>query len=148
MKLQPASRKEVLRITVGTAVCDVIMIAALFVLALFDIGTFDVLKILLSALAGSVIAVLNFAVMCLTVQSAVGMEDKKKMKAKFQLSYNARMIVQAGWTVAAFLISGLHFVAAAAPILFPKVTILYLNAKGKLIPKNEAATAAPEQTEE
>ena len=60
MKLQPASRKEVLRITAGTAVCDVIMIAALFVLALFDIGTFDLLKILLSALAGSVIAVLNF----------------------------------------------------------------------------------------
>ena len=148
MKLQPASRKEVLRITVGTAVCDVIMVAGLFVLSLFHIGTFDFLKILLSALAGSAIAVLNFMIMCLTVQSAVGMEDKKKMKAKFQLSYNARMVIQAGWTVAAYLISGLHFVAAAAPILFPKVTILYLNATGKLMPKNEAVSMAPEQTEE
>ena len=148
MKLQPASRKEVLRITVGTAVCDVILIAALFLLSQFGIGTFQLGKILLSTLIGSVIAVANFAAMCLTVQSAVGMEDQKKMKAKFQLSYNVRMIVQAGWSVAAFLIPGLHFVAAAAPILFPKVTILYLNATGKLMPREEAKPEASQQTEE
>ena len=148
MILQPASRKEVLRITAGTAVCDVILIAALFLLSQFDIGTFQLGKILLSTLIGSVIAVANFAAMCLTVQSAVGMEDQKKMKAKFQLSYNVRMIVQAGWSVAAFLIPGLHFVAAAAPILFPKVTILYLNATGKLMPREEAKPEASRQTEE
>ncbi|MBR2422722.1 MAG: ATP synthase subunit I [Oscillospiraceae bacterium] len=148
MILQPASRKEVLRITVGTAVCDVILVAALFLLSQFDIGTFQLGKILLSTLIGSVIAVANFATMCLTVQSAVGMEDQKKMKAKFQLSYNVRMIVQAGWSVAAFLIPGLHFVAAAAPILFPKVTILYLNATGKLMPREEAKPEASQQTEE
>ena len=148
MILQPASRKEVLRITVGTAVCDVILIAALFLLSQFDIGTFQLGKILLSTLIGSVIAVANFAAMCLTVQSAVGMEDQKKMKAKFQLSYNVRMIVQAGWSVAAFLIPGLHFVAAAAPILCPKVTILYLNATGKLMPREEAKPEATQQTEE
>jgi len=148
MILQPASRKEVLRITAGTAVCDVILIAALFLLSQFDIGTFQLGKILLSTFIGSVIAVANFAAMCLTVQSAVGMEDQKKMKAKFQLSYNIRMIVQAGWSVAAFLIPGLHFVAAAAPILFPKVTILYLNATGKLMPREEAKPEASQQTEE
>lgn len=148
MKLQPASRKELLRITAGTALCDVILIAALFLLSQFGIGTFQLGKILLSTLIGSVIAVANFAVMCLTVQSAVGMEDQKKMKAKFQLSYNARMVVQAGWSVAAFLIPGLHFVAAAAPILFPKVTILYLNATGKLMPREEAKPEASQQTEE
>ena len=148
MKLQSASLKEIRRIAVGTLACDGIMIAGLFLLSQFDIGKFDLPRILLGAACGSVIAILNFIILCYTVQIAVGMENQRKMKAKFQLSYNARMIVQAGWTVAAFLISGLHFVAAAAPILFPKVTILYLNAKGKLIPKNEAATAAPEQTEE
>ena len=88
-------------------------------------------------LAGSVIAVISFVIMCLTIQSAVTMTDQKKMKAKFQLSYNVRMVMQAGWTVAAFLIPGIHFVAAAAPILFPKVTILALQATGKLMPKEE-----------
>lgn len=149
MKLQPASRREVLRIAAGTGVCDLLLIAALFLLSQFGIGTFEFFKILISVLIGSVIAIANFAIMCLTVQSAVGMEDQKKMKAKFQLSYNVRMVIQAGWSVAAFLISGLHFVAAAAPILFPKVTILYLNAKGKLMPKEEPVSVeTPESTEE
>ena len=148
MKLQPASQREVRRVTAGTLVCDVLLVAGLFLASQFDIGTFDLGKILLSAAIGSVIAVLNFALMCLTVQSAVGMTDQKKMKAKFQLSYNARMILQAGWTVIAFLIPGIHFIAGAAPILFPKVTILYLQAKGKLLPPDPPRPSNPESTEE
>lgn len=148
MILQPASRKEVTRVTVGTLVCDVLMVAGLFLASQFDIGTFDLGKILLSAAIGSCIAVLNFALMCLTVQSALGMTDQKKMKAKFQLSYNARMILQAGWTVIAFLVPGLHFVAGAAPVLFPKVTILYLQAKGKLLPPDPPRPETKESTEE
>lgn len=142
MKLQPASRKEVTRIAIGTACCDLILIAGLFLLSQFGIGTFSFGKILISALCGSIIAILNFAIMCLTVQSAVGMTDQKKMKAKFQLSYNARMVVQSAWVVAAFLIPQIHFIAGAAPVLFPKVTILYLQATGKLMPAGEAAKAS------
>ena len=148
MILQPASRKEVKRVTVGTLVCDVLMVAGLFLASQFDIGTIDLGKILLSAAIGSCVAVLNFALMCLTVQSALGMTDQKKMKAKFQLSYNARMILQAGWTVIAFLIPGLHFIAGAAPVLFPKVTILYLQAKGKLLPPDPPRPETKESTEE
>ena len=148
MILQPASRKEVKRVTVGTLVCDVLMVAGLFLASQFDIGTFDLGKILISAAIGSCVAVLNFALMCLTVQSALGMTDQKKMKAKFQLSYNARMILQAGWTVIAFLVPGLHFIAGAAPVLFPKVTILYLQAKGKLLPPDPPRPETKESTEE
>ena len=148
MKLQPASQREVRRIAVGTLVCDVLMVAGLFLASQFDIGTFDLGKILLSAAIGSVIAVLNFALMCLTVQSAVGMADQKQMKAKFQLSYNVRMILQAGWTVIAFLVPGIHFIAGAAPVIFPKVTILYLQAKGKLLPPDPPRPSNPESTEE
>ena len=148
MILQPASQREVKRVAVGTLACDVLMVAGLFLASQFDIGTFSLGKILLSAAIGSSIAVLNFALMCLTVQSAVGMTDQKKMKAKFQLSYNARMILQAGWTVAAFLLPGIHFIAGAAPILFPKVTILYLQAKGKLLPPDPPRPSNPESTEE
>jgi hypothetical protein len=148
MILQPASRKEVKRVAVGTLVCDVLLVAGLFLASQFDIGTFDLGKILISAAIGSCVAVLNFALMCLTVQSAMGMTDQKKMKAKFQLSYNARMILQAGWTVIAFLVPGIHFIAGAAPVLFPKVTILYLQAKGKLLPPDPPRPANTESTEE
>ena len=144
MILQPASQKEVKRVAAGTLACDGLLVAGLFLASQFDIGTFELGKILLSCAVGSVIAVLNFALMCLTVQSAVGMTDRKKMQAKFQLSYNARMILQAGWTVIAFLVPGLHFIAGGAPILFPKVTILYLQARGKLLPPDPPRPQQPE----
>lgn len=134
MKLQSASRKEIKRVAIGTLVCDLILIAGLFLLSQFGIGKFEVLPILLAALGGTLIAVLNFTILCLTVQSAVGMEDQKKMKAKFQLSYNARMILQAGWVIICFLVKELHLFAGALPLFFPKVTILYLQARGKLLP--------------
>ena len=138
MILQSASRKEISRIALGTLVCDGIMVAGLFLMSQFDIGTFDLKRILLGAAGGSIVAVVNFAILCLTVQSAVEMENKRKMKARFQLSYNVRMVIQAGWVVAAFLIKPIHFVAGAAPILFPNVVIYYLQFTGKLLPKEEA----------
>ena len=99
MKLQAASKKEISRIAVGTLVCDVIMIAGLFLLSQFGIGKFDILRILLGAACGSVVAILNFTILCLTVQSAVEIDSKKKMRQKFQMSYNVRLLLQAVWVV-------------------------------------------------
>lgn len=149
MKLQAASKKEVTRIAVGTLVCDVIMVAGLFLLSQFGIGRFSLIKILLGALCGSVIAVVNFIILCLTIQSSLEISNKKKMKARFQTSYNIRLLVQAVWVVLAFMLRDkIHFVAAAAPILFPNVVILFLQFTGRLIPKDEQKNVPPEQTEE
>lgn len=141
MKLQSASKKEIRRIAAGTLVCDGVMIAGLFLLSQFDIGTFRLGPILLGAACGSVIAVINFAILCLTVQSAVEIENKKKMKQRFQRSYNIRLILQALWVVACFAIPQIHFVAGAAPILFPNVVIFWLQSKGKLVPAGENTAA-------
>jgi len=148
MKLQRASRKEIRRIAVGTLVCDGIMIAGLFLLSQFDIGKFDLPRILLGAVCGSVVAIANFTILCLTVQSAVEIENKRKMKARFQLSYNIRMVLQAGWVVASFLIPQIHFVAGATPVFFPNATIMYLQFKGKLLPKEETVRQNPESASE
>lgn len=149
MKLQSASRKELARIALGTLVCDGIMVAGLFLLSQFGIGKFDILRILLGAVCGSVVAVINFAILCLTVQSAVEMENKRKMKAKFQLSYNIRLGLQAAWVVACFAIPQIHFIAGAAPILFPNVVIFYLQSKNKLFPSSETpASALPEDEDD
>lgn len=139
MKLQSASRKEIARIALGVLVCDVILVAVLFLLSQFGIGTFSLARILLGALCGSVVAVVNFTILCLTVQSAVEIENKRKQKQRFQLSYNLRLIVQAVWVVASFLIPQIHFVAGAAPILFPNVVILFLQSRGKLVSPSEKA---------
>lgn len=149
MKLQPASRKEIRRITLGTLACDGIMIAGLFLLSQFDMGTFDLPRILLGAACGSIVAIINFTILCLTVQNAVEIENKRKMKARFQLSYNIRLGLQAGWVVACFALPQIHFLAGAAPILFPNVVIYWLQSKNRLFdPSETPAAPAPLQEEE
>ena len=148
MKLQRASRKEIRRIALGTLVCDGIMIAGLFLLSQFDMGTFDLPRILLGAACGSIIAIVNFTILCLTVQMAAEMTNQRKMKAKFQLSYNIRLFLQAGWVVACFAIPQIHFVAGAAPILFPNVVIFYLQSKNKLFDPSEKSASPASASEE
>ncbi|MBQ3194621.1 MAG: ATP synthase subunit I [Oscillospiraceae bacterium] len=147
MKLQRASRKEITRISIGTLICDAIMIAGLFLCSQFGIGKFELSRILLGAVCGSIVAIVNFTILCLTVQSAVEIQSKRKMKARFQLSYNIRMVLQAAWVVASFLIEPIHFIAGAAPILFPNVVIYYLQFTGKLMPPQEKQSDTPEVSE-
>lgn len=136
MKLQPASRREIKRIAIGTAVLDLVMIAAFAILGLLKIMDFQLLPILLAAAIGSCLAIGSFTLLCLTVQQAVEIEDRKKMQAKFQLSYNIRMVVQAVWVVICFFVPWLNIFAGAIPLTFPKITILYLNSRGKLVEKS------------
>ena len=147
MKLQSASRKEIARIAKGTVVCDVLLVAGLFLLSQFDIGTFSY-RIFVGALGGSVITILNFTIMCLTVQKAVDIADQKQMKAFFQASYNGRLMLQAVWVIVCFLVPQIHLVAGAAPLLYPPIIIYYLQAKGKLLPPDPPRTEAPAEAAE
>ena len=143
MKLQDASRKEVTRISKGVLILDGVMIAALFLLSQFGLGKFDIVKVLIGTVLGSVISIGNFIILCLTIQSALEIENKRKMKARFQTSYNIRLAVQAAWIVAAFLLrEKVHFIAAAAPVFFPNLWLIYLQLTGKL----NTASPTPPQT--
>ena len=143
MKLQDASRKEVTRISKGVLVCDGVMIAGLFLLSQFGVGRFEIVRILLGTAIGSVISIVNFIILCLTIQSSLEIENKRKMKARFQTSYNIRLAVQAAWIVAAFLLrEKVHFIAAAAPVFFPNLWLIYLQLTGKL----NTASPTPPQT--
>ena len=150
MKLQDASRKEVTRISKGVLVCDGVMIAGLFLLSQFGIGRFEIVRILLGTAIGSVISIVNFVILCLTIQSSLEIENKRKMKARFQTSYNIRLAVQAAWIVAAFLLRDkVHFIAAAAPVFFPNLWLIYLQLTGRLntASPTPAQTAAPDPAE-
>lgn len=146
MKLQSASIKEIKRISVGSVICLTLMIAAFFLLSRFGIGSFDY-RVIISGVIGTLVAVCNFTLLCLTIQKAAGMEDQKQMKARFQVSYNARLILQAAWLVIAFLVSWLHTLAAAIPLLFPTVTIYYLQMKDRLVTPSERKNL-PQQEQE
>ena len=147
MKLQPASKKEIKRIAIGTGAFDLILLAALFVLSLEGLLTFNY-TVFLGILVGSCVAILNFTIMCLTIQKATGIDDQKQMKAFIQGSYNGRLMLQAGWVVVAILVPHFQVVASAAPLLFPNLTIFYLQAKGKLVePSDRKNPPADEQDE-
>ena len=150
MKLQSASQKEILRISKGTLVCDALLIVLLFLLSQFGIGTFRLLPILLGVVGGTVVAIANFTILCLTVQKAVDIEDKKAMKARFQLSYNVRLILQAGWVVLCLVLPQIHFIAGAAPVLFPNAVIFYLQRTNKLVtnPENPAPKVMDDEQED
>ena len=147
MKLQDASKKEIKRIAKGTAVCDLLLIAGLFILSLGGIGKFDY-KVFTGVLGGSVVAVLNFTVMCLTIQKAVDIDEKKQMKSFIQGSYNGRLLLQAGWILAAYLIPHTNTIAAAVPLLFPNLVIYYLQSRGKLVSPSDRTDAPADLPED
>ena len=150
MKLQSASKKEIKRIAAGVLVCDVLMIAGLLLLSFVGVGTFSY-RVFIGAFGGSLIAVLNFAILCITIQQATEIEDKKRMKAFVQGSYNGRLLLQAAWVVICFAVSHIHLFAGALPLLFPHAVIFYLNSKGKLMPPDpprDPAKVIPEEDDE
>ena len=152
MKLQPASRKEVSRIAVGCSVCALLLILGLFILSLLGIGTFSY-RVIIGAAGGTAVSIFNFALMCLMVQNAAGIQDQKRLKLKVQSSYNLRILLQAAWVAIAFFVPWIHVIAAAVPLLFPTAVIYFLQATGRLMPKTgesalRASTPAPELEEE
>lgn len=143
MKLQPASKKQLSRIAAGSSICAVIEIAAFVVLHFCGIGHFSY-RIILGTLGGTLIAIVNFALMCLMVQTAAATQDEKLRKAKVQGSYNLRLFVQAAWVVAAFFIPFINVIAAAIPLLFPTAVIYFLQITGRLMPEEELSAPAQE----
>ncbi|MDD4851140.1 MAG: ATP synthase subunit I [Gemmiger sp.] len=142
MKLQPASAKELRHIAVGTAICTAVMVAVFGLLAAFGLVRFQY-TIPLGAVCGAAIAILNFAVLCLTVQEAAR-ADEKNAHYKVKLSYNIRLMVQAGWCVVAYLLPCFQVVAAVLPLLFPRVVIYITQA----VERGRASGKTPPPTKE
>ena len=147
VKLQPASKKEVMRIAKGSLFLAAIELVIFLVLHFVKLIPFTV-GIVLSILGGVLVAVLNFVFLCLAIQKAAGTADQKLMKSRMQFSYNVRLVLQAGWVVAAFLIPFLNAIAAAAPLLFPTLIIFYLQKQGKLVEPSTRKNPEPSDDEE
>ena len=147
MKLQPASQREVKRMAAGVSVLSAVEFVGFIVLHLLGVFPFSS-KVVFGIIGGAAVAVLNFILLCLTVQKAVGMGSQKAMQTHIQFSYNLRLVLQAGWVVLAFLLSCINVVAAAIPLLFPTVIIYMLQKKGELVEPSERKNPEPSEDEE
>ena len=140
MKLQPESKKELLRIAGGTAFCTVVLWVLFAALHLVGWVWFDY-TVILGSLVGAAVAIGNFAGICFVVQKIIDEPDEKRRKATLQLSYNSRMLLQALWVVVAIAAPCFQPFAGVLPLFFPRVTIYYLQITGKYKPLAQAAPA-------
>lgn len=146
MKLEPESKKELGRIAGGTAICTAAMWVVFAALHTVGWARFDS-SVILGSLVGALVAIGNFAGICLVVQKIIDEQDEKRRKAKLQLSYNGRMLLQAVWVVVAIAAPCFQPFAGVLPLFFPRVTIYYLQITGKykpLAPKAEPVDVSVE----
>lgn len=141
MKLQPAVKKEMLHIALGTGIGAVVMLAIFALLGRFD------LSVLLAGVGGSVIAIINFLLLGLTVQRVAAQQDEMRGRKIMQASYSTRMLVMLLWIILAVALPVLNWVAAAVPLLFPRLTIGVMQLTG-YYKKSEPAPQGAEQTKE
>lgn len=133
MKLQPASKKMSIMIAVGTAVGYVIMLAVFFGLRFVNPSIPFDYTVILGGAIGSGVAILNFVLMCLTIQEASRKYGEKPIKPWVQLSYNSRMVLQCAWVVLAAILPCFDLIASALPLLFPTVVIIVMRKNKNLV---------------
>lgn len=141
MKLQPASKKELARISAGTLALAALETAVFALLGLAGVYSFG-WEVVVSALGGSAVAILNFALLCLTVQATVGTADPKQLRAKVQASYTARLLLQGLWCLLTFLAPCFRVIPGVLPLFFPNLVILWLRARGKITVQSPQAPPA------
>lgn len=123
-RLQPAVKKETKRITVVTFFGVVLMWAVFAVLHLVtpESVPFDY-RVILGGIGGGFIAVLNFFLMALTVQSVASLTDEDTAKKQMKVSYRQRLLLQIVWMIVAMTVPCFQVVAGIAPLLFPSFGI-------------------------
>lgn len=124
MKIAPAVKKETGHIALGTAIGVVLILIGFFVFKQFNSG------VLVSAIIGGVVAVLNFFILGLTVQKIANGESEERGRKWMQFSYNMRMLVMVIWLIVALAVPFFNWVAALLPLLMPRLTIAVMQVTG------------------
>ena len=118
MKVEASVKKETGILLAGTLCLCGVMVCVFLLLHRFDY------TVVTGALLGGLAAVLNFFVMGLTIQNAVG-KSQDEAKKRIQLSYTVRMFVLLAVLGAGVYLPYFHWLAVLLSALFPRVTILF-----------------------
>jgi len=127
-RIQPAIKKETVNVTLYTIVGTIVMWIVFALLHFFvqkEIP-FDH-TVFLGGICGAAIAILNFFLMCITVQQVTSTENDDDAKMLMKKSYTKRMGMQLLWIVTVIAAPCFMWVAGLLPLLFPSLGI---KAKG------------------
>ncbi len=141
MKLQPAVKKELLHIALGTGVGVAVMLVVFALLGRFDTS------VLLAGVLGGVIAVLNFLLLGVTVQKVAAQAEEERGRKIMQFSYSIRMLLMLLWIILAVSLPALNWVAAALPLLMPRLTIGVMQMTGQYKKEEPTESEAPRKEE-
>ena len=137
MKPQRAVLRETGRIGAGVLAMTAVMFAVFAALGRFDV------RVLCGGLFTSVLAVANFFIMGMTVQSItdkVGEQARSdeeieqltiQMKARMQTSYHLRTIGMFALVILGIAVFKFNGLATILPLAFPRLVILILQLTGR-----------------
>ena len=130
MRVQETVKKETVQIAVQSSIATIVMWICIFVLHRFlpEKVAFDY-RVILSGLLGTAVAVTNFFLMGVTVQSVLNVENQEEAYQKMRLSYRNRTMMQLVWIILPVVLPCFQPVAGILPLLFPGA---FLRIKGIL----------------
>lgn len=123
-KVQAAVKKETGHVALYTGIGTVIMWIVIFILnkAVTEKVPFDA-TVFVGGIGGTIVAVLNFFLMGLTVQKVASEEDDSRAKNHLKLSYMRRSLLQIAWIVISLVAGFIYWPAGILPLIFPSAGI-------------------------
>ena len=120
MKVQSTVKKETVQIAVQCGIACLVLLICFFFLHIVkpEKVSFDY-RVILSAVLGTFVAVMNFYLMGITVQEIVNTENQEDAYQKMRASYRNRTMLQLIWIVIALIAPNFNAVAGIVPLLFP-----------------------------
>lgn len=133
MRIDPAVKKETTYILGFSILLSVVMELVFWLCGHMDI------TVPLGNLLGVCIAVLNFFLMGLTIQNAIGLSEKDASE-KLKLSQRLRMLMVIALAAVGVGLNCFNSLAVVIPLFFPRIAIAFwplLNKEDKPQPENE-----------
>lgn len=115
-KIDATVKKETLNVAMWEGVLTAVMLAVFLVLKAFD------WTVLTGAVLGAAAAVLNFLLMGLTIQGAVGLEEKDA-RTRLRGSQNLRMAMLTLIAVLGAALPCFNMWAVLIPLFFPRIAV-------------------------
>ncbi len=118
--VEPAIIKNISRVACIDLVLSLLMQSVFLLLGIWDIG------VLFGNFLGYIASVLNFFLLCITVQSAV-QREKDDAKRLIAMSQRMRLLMMLAFAVVGFLVPVFNPYAVVIPFLFNGVAVFIIS---------------------
>ena len=113
--MDQSTKKDIIKIMAGVAVCDLVMIAVFAAIGKFSLG------VILGVLLSFAVTLLNYLHLASSINKAMSMAEGGQ--AYLQRSYTVRLLLQAACAIIAYLVPQIDIYAAVIPLFFPRLAL-------------------------